>query len=342
MKSFIIFLASLTIGSPLLADPVKDVPSPNILFIAIDDLNDWLGCYEGHPQIRTPHIDSLAKRGMLFTDAHCPAPICGPSRAAIMSGLAPTRNGVYSNNANYTKRLPNVESMPEYLRRHGYQTLGAGKLFHGTNGYPEGAFDDYAPKTNRAYPKEALLSSKQTPVYKFQYGEKIITFPRNSMPADRVWRDSHSFDWGPLDVPDHEFRDAQNVAWAIDRLKVRPEKPLFLGIGFHLPHQPLYAPKRFHDLYPPETIVLPPTQKGDLNDLSQAGKEYALIPATSGKHTSVVKYKQWKNAVSSYLATVSFVDHLLGQLLDALDSSSIKDNTWIILWSDHGFHLGPG
>ncbi len=125
--------------------------------------------------------------------------------------------------------------MPEYLRRHGYQTLGAGKLFHGGNSYPEGAFDDYAPKTKRAYPKEALLSSKQTPVYKFQYGEKIITFPRNGMPADRVWRDSHSFDWGPLDVPDHEFRDAQNVAWAIDRLKVTPEKPLFLGIGGLVP-----------------------------------------------------------------------------------------------------------
>ena len=340
MKSSIIFLASLTIGSPLLADPVKKVPSPNILFIAIDDLNDWLGCYEGHPQIKTPHIDSLAKRGMLFTEAHCPAPVCGPSRTAIMSGLAPARNGVYSNNATYTKRLPNVETMPEYLRRHGCQTLGAGKLFHGTGSYPEGAFDDYAPKTKRAYPKEALLSSKQTPVYKFQYGEKIITFPRNGMPADRVWRDSHSFDWGPLDVPDHEFRDAQNVAWAIDRLKVTPEKPLFLGVGFHLPHQPLFAPKRFHDLYPLDTVVLPPSKKGDLDDLAEAGKDYALIPATSGTHASVVKHKQWENAVSSYLATVSFVDHLIGRLLAALDASSFKENTWIVLWSDHGFHLG--
>ncbi|MHC4995989.1 MAG: sulfatase-like hydrolase/transferase, partial [Planctomycetota bacterium] len=308
MKNLIVLLVSLAIGAKLLAVPVKGGPSPNILFIAIDDLNDWLGCYGGHPQVQTPHIDGLAQRGVLFTEAHCPAPVCGPSRAAIMSGLAPVHNGVYSNNATYSKRLPGVETLPEYLRRHGYQTLGAGKLFHGS--HPKGAFDVYAPGTKRPYPGEALSSAKQTPVYEFRYGDKFINFPRNGMPADRVWRDQHSFDWGPLDVPDHEFRDAQNIAWAVDRLNETYEKPLFLGVGFHLPHQPLYAPKRFHDLYPPETVVLPPNTEGDLDDLSQAGQEYALIPATSGKHCSVVKYQQWENAVSSYLATVSFVDHL--------------------------------
>jgi len=322
------------------ADQVKNISSPNILFIAIDDLNDWVGCYKGHPQVQTPFIDSLAKRGTIFTEAHCPAPVCGPSRAAIMSGMATVRNGVYSNNASYPKRLPDAESMPEYLRRHGYRTLGAGKLFHGGNKYPEGAFDDYAPKAEKPYPSEALLSSKQTPVYEFQYGDKIIKFPLNGMRADRVWRDKHSFDWGPLDLPDHEFLDAKTVAWAIKRLKKPLDKPLFLGVGFHLPHQPLYAPKRFHDLYPPDTIVLPPVKKGDLDDLSEAGKDYALIPATAGKHASVVKHKQWKNAVSSYLATVSFVDHLIGRLLVALDSSPLKNNTWIVLWSDHGYHLG--
>ena len=207
---------------------------PNILFIAIDDLNDWVGCYEGHPQVKTPNIDSLAKRGLLFTAAHCPAPVCGPSRAAIMSGLATVHNGVYSNNANYTKRLPDTETMPEYLRRHAYRTLGAGKLFHGDSNYPKGAFDDYAPKPRRPYPRDALLSSKQTPVYEFHYGDKIITFPRNGMPADRVWKDTHTFDWGPLDLPDHEFRDAKNVAWALDRLQEPSEKPVFLGIGFVL------------------------------------------------------------------------------------------------------------
>ncbi len=129
-------------------------------------------------------------------------------------------------------------------------------------------------------------------------------------------------------------------ARAIDRLKEPSEKPLFLGIGFYLPHKPLYAPKRFNDLYPTDTIVLPPVKNGDLDDLSEAGKDYALIPATCGLHSTVLKHRQWGNAVSSYLSTISFVDHLIGRLLGALDSSPFKNNTWIVLWSDHGFHLG--
>ncbi|MCF7847786.1 MAG: sulfatase [Kiritimatiellales bacterium] len=311
---------------------------PNVLFIAIDDLNDWVGCYGGHPQVKTPHIDGLAARGLRFSEAHCAAPVCGPSRAAIMSGLATVRNGVYSNNANYPKRLPGVQSMPEYLRENGYHTLGAGKLFHGS--HPKGAFDDYAPPGTLPFPKEAILNSNQKPVYEYRYGDKVITFPRNGMPADRIWQANHTFDWGPLDLPDNEFRDAQMITWAMERLKEPRDKPLFLGVGFNLPHQPLYAPRRFHDLYPTNSVILPPSRADDLDDLSEVGRDYALIPTTSGTHASVVKYGQWKNAVSSYLATASFVDHLIGQLIQTLEASSYADNTWIVLWSDHGWHLG--
>jgi arylsulfatase A-like enzyme len=129
---------------------------PNILFVAIDDLNDWVGCLGGHPQVRTPCMDALARRGVLFTEAHCPAPVCGPSRAAIMSGHRTVTTGVYSNNAHYPKRLPDVESMPEYLRRHGYYVMGAGKLFHGDKNYPDGSFDQYAPPASGPIPKEML------------------------------------------------------------------------------------------------------------------------------------------------------------------------------------------
>jgi len=178
---------------------------PNILFIAIDDLNDWIGCLDGHPQVKTPHMDSLAKRGVLFTEAHCPAPVCGPSRTAIMSGMRAWKTGVYSNNANYPKRLPEVESMPQYLRRHGYTTIGAGKLFHGDTSFPDGSFDRYGPSSSRPWPKEAILSSRQKPVYEWTYNDKVITFPRNGMPADRIWKDTHTFDWGPMDLPDHDM-----------------------------------------------------------------------------------------------------------------------------------------
>ena len=313
---------------------------PNILFIAIDDLNDWIGCLDGHPQVKTPHMDRLSERGVLFTEAHCPAPVCGPSRTAIMSGMRAWNTGVYSNNANYPKRLPGVESMPQYLRRHGYTTIGAGKLFHGDHSFPDGSFDRYAPSSNHPWPKEAILSSRQTPIYEWNVDAKVITFPRNGMPADRIWKDTHTFDWGPVDLPDHEFRDAKDVAWTIEEIERGLEEPYFLGFGFHLPHQPLHAPKRFHDMYPLDEVELPPHIEGDLDDLSRSGRDYALIPTTSGEHRSVVKYGQWENAVSSYLATVTFVDEMLGKLVHSLESSGQADNTWILLWSDHGWHLG--
>ena len=319
---------------------VQAADSPNILFIAIDDLNDWIGCLKGHPQVRTPHMDSIASRGVLFTEAHCAAPVCGPSRAAIMSGRRPWTTGVYSNNANYPKRLPGVESLPEFLVRHGYHVMGAGKLFHGDTSFPKGAFHEYGEGIPHPWPKEAILSSRQKPVCTWKVGDKVITFPRNGMPADRIWKDTHTFDWGPLDLPDEKFRDFEVVQWSRKRLKKDYDKPFFMGVGIHLPHQPLYAPKRFHDLYPPATTKLPPYLEHDLSDLSLAGRDYALIPTTSGTHASVVKYNQWQNAVSSYLATVTFVDHLLGDLLKDLDHSQHADNTWIVLWSDHGWHLG--
>lgn len=312
----------------------------NVLFIAIDDLNDWIGCLDGHPQVKTPHMDALARRGVLFTEAHCAAPVCGPSRAAIMSGKRPWTTGVYSNNANYPQRMPGVESMPEFLVRHGYHVMGSGKLFHGDTKYPKGAFHEYAKNYPQPWPKAANLSSRQTPTYEWHVDGKVISFPRNGMPADRIWKDSHTFDWGPLDIPDKKFRDTSVVQWGSNRLKKSYDKPFFLGVGIHLPHQPLYAPQRFHDMYPPETTVLPPYLKNDLQDLSRTGREYALIPTTSGTHASVAKYKQWKSAVSSYMATVTFVDHLIGGLLKELEKSEHADNTWIVLWSDNGWHLG--
>jgi len=313
---------------------------PNIVFIAIDDLNDWIGCLDGHPQVQTPHMDALARRGVLFTEAHCAAPVCGPSRAAIMSGRRPWTTGVYSNNANYPKRLPDVESMPEFLVRHGYHVMGAGKLFHGDTNYPQGAFHEYAKGAPRPWPKAAILSSRQKPVYQWRVDGRVITFPRNGMPADRTWKDTHTFDWGPLDLPDEKFRDSAVVEWSRKRLKQSYDKPFFLGVGIHLPHQPLYAPQRFHDMYPPAQTLLPPYLTDDLKDLSKAGRDYALIPTTSGSHATVVKHRQWRSAVSSYMATVTFVDHLLGGLLHTLDHSEHAQNTWIVLWSDHGWHLG--
>ena len=329
------FIAILCAFAPQVS---ADARQPNVLMIAIDDLNDWIGCLDGHPQVQTPHMDSLAGRGALFTEAHCPAPVCGPCRAAVLSGFGPTTTGVYSNNAKWKNRLYDRESMPAYLKRHGYRTIGAGKLFHGDH---DGSFDLYAPAAPNPWPKEALQNSHQRPTFEWKTDSGLtISFPRNGMPADRVWQNKHSFDWGPVDVPEGDFRDARHTQWIVEQLGKQYDKPFFMSMGFHLPHQPLFAPKSFHDRYPPEKVTLPPELEKDLDDLSQSGRDYALIPTTSGTHATVVKYGQWEEAVSSYLATVSFVDHMIGQLLDALDNSAHAKNTWIVLWSDHGWHLG--
>jgi arylsulfatase A-like enzyme len=316
---------------------------PNVLFIAIDDMNDWAGFLDTHPQIQTPHMDTLATRGVSFTNTHVPAPICGPSRTAIMSGLWPTSNGVYTNAINYREDVPHLLSMPEHFRQNGYYLMGVGKIFHaGLSKIPRDAFDEYGEYGSSSAPftKDEMQLAAQDPFNRVIKNGKEFRLPLNGFPADRSWRSTNTFDWGPVDLPDEMFSDTRSTNWAIDKLQQEHQKPFFLAVGFHRPHQPLYNPKRFHDLYPPESVVLPPTLPDDLSDVPRAGKEYALAPNTSGLHKSVEPYGQWENAVSSYLASISYVDELVGNLMAALDKSAYADNTLIILWSDHGWHLG--
>ncbi|MEE4217848.1 MAG: sulfatase-like hydrolase/transferase [Xanthomonadales bacterium] len=343
---FIFLLFSLVVTVPSGAygqAATAGEPRPNVLFIAIDDMNDWAGFLDTHPQIRTPHMDSLAAQGVSFTNAHVPAPICGPSRTAIMSGLWPSTNGIYTNSANYRRDLPGVISMPEHFRQNGYYVMGAGKLFHaGLPKIPENAFDEYGEYGSSSTPfsKDEMDLAKQDPFNRVVKNGKEYRLPLNGFPADRSWRSSNTFDWGPVDVPDELFSDTVTANWAIEKLNENHDKPFFLAVGFHRPHQPLYNPKRFHDLYPPETIELPPIQENDLADVPRAGREYALAPNTSGLHRSVWQYGEWENAVSSYLASISFVDELIGNIMAALEDSGYADNTLVVMWSDHGWHLG--
>jgi len=321
----------------------SDESHPNILFIAIDDMNDWVGFLNTHPQVQTPHIDALAAQGVSFTNAHAPAPICGPSRTAIMSGLWPTSTGVYTNSINYRKDVPHLVSLPEHFRQNGYHVMGVGKLFHaGLDKIPEDAFDDYGEYGSSSAPftKDEMSLAAQVPFNRFVKNGKEFRLPLNGFPADRSWRSTNTFDWGPVDLPDEMFSDTRSANWAIEKLDQEQVKPFFLAVGFHRPHQPLYNPKRFHDLYPVESVALPPTLEDDLRDLPRSGKEYALAPNTSGLHKSVAQYGEWEAAVSSYLASISYVDELVGNIMAALNQSVFADNTLVVLWSDHGWHLG--
>jgi arylsulfatase A-like enzyme len=169
-----------------------------------------------------------------------------------------------------------------------------------------------------------------------------ITMPLNQMPRDRARGSStiDYFDWGPIDRPEEEWTDTQSADWAVEKLNQSYDKPFMLAVGFYRPHQPLWAPKKYHDMYPPESVILPEVPSNDLNDISPTGQELGRYALTSGAHDTVVENGQWRNAVSAYLACISFVDAQLGKVLDALDESEHAKNTMIVLWTDHGWQLG--
>jgi arylsulfatase A-like enzyme len=317
---------------------------PNILFISVDDLNDWVGFLKGHPQAYTPNMDRLARRGVAFTNAHCAAPLCNPSRNAVMTGQYPHTTGLFTNGESIFQRN-DLTTLPQYFQENGYTTLGAGKLFHGKNQHDEQDFTRYGPTHDAKGPKggpfskEELNTDLQTPyndVPRFK-----TKLPLNGMPSDRIRQKANSFDWGPVDAPDEAFADGVVAKWGIDQLAEKHDKPFFLGLGFYRPHIPLYAPKEYFERLEGEKIILPEVIDSDVEDLPLSGKNFAVMPISAGTHYSVAAHKnQWEDAVRAYLASVSFVDAQIGKVLDALDASPYADNTIIVLWSDHGWHLG--
>ena len=296
------------------AAKAADTAKPNVLLIAIDDLNDWIGCMGGHPQAKTPNIDRLAARGVLFNNAHCQSPVCNPSRASMMTSLYPATTGIYFLNPDLSKSPLAKKNtlMPQRFVQKGYQVTGAGKIFHGN-------------QNQRYLPNWAGSFGAFGPSRK----EKLSSFP-----GVRPW------DWGVYPERDEQMPDHKIAAWAVDELKKKQDKPRFLAVGFYRPHVPQYAPQKWFDLYPLDSVQLPKVLENDLDDLSDYAINLTRLQHVAPTHDWVVKNDEWKPLVQSYLACVSFVDHQVGKVLDALDNSPAKDNTLIILYSDHGFHLG--
>jgi arylsulfatase A-like enzyme len=297
---------------------------PNVLFIAVDDLRDWVGHLGGHPNAKTPNIDRLAKQGVSFTRAYCPAPLCNPSRVSLLTGVAPSRSGVYGNGETLRDKLPNAVTLMQHFRASGYSARGAGKIFHGTKPYDADSWDDY------------FIPSGLT-----RHRSK-----RDSSLPESAW-----VPWGALDCGDEEMFDGNNANWIIAELEKPQEKPFFLAYGLTKPHLPWYVPQKYFDLHPIDDIELPPVTEGDLDDLPAFGKKlarevydpsgernFAVMP--DGDHANVIANNQWRIAVQAYLATISFADAQIGRVLDALDRSGHADNTIIVLWGDHGWHLG--
>ena len=293
---------------------------PNVLFIALDDLNDWIGCLGGHPQTKTPNLDRLAASGVLFRNAYCPAASCNPSRSAIFSGLPPHRSGLYQNTQKMREVMPEAELLPRYFSRHGYWSAGAGKMLHYVIDPP--SWDDYFPEKAKDNPFPRTFYPPKRPV---------------SLPRAGDWQYVET-DWAALEVTDEEFGgDWLVTKWIAEQLRREQEKPFFLACGIYRPHEPWFVPKAYFEPFPLESIQLPPGFKeGDLDDVPPVAQRLAR----NRYFAHIQKHGQWKHAIRAYLASIHFADAMLGRVLDALESGPHRDNTIIVLWSDHGWHLG--
>lgn len=341
----LLFLALVNHEQALAADSRQT----NVLLIAIDDLNDWVGFLDGHPQANSPNMDGLARRGMVFANAHCAAPLCRPSRAAIFSGKQPFQTGAYDNDDSITKLHPETVMLTKRFADAGYRTLGTGKILHArsrelfqTYNGTEQRWSPFASVRAVDYPAKTLAERATKPNYIARIGDLEVQLPLNGMPSERnvEKRNGESFDWGPIDVSDEQMGDGRITTWAINQLQQPSQQPFFLAVGYYRPHIPLFAPTRYFQEYPKETTQLPKVRESDLDDLSETGRKWAIEPITAGSHAMVQSHDQWKAAVAAYLACVSFVDAQIGRLLDELDNSSYAENTVVILFSDHGWHLG--
>jgi arylsulfatase A-like enzyme len=293
---------------------------PNVLFIAVDDLNDWIGCLGGHPQTRTPNFDRLAASGVLFTNAYCAAASCNPSRTAVFSGVPPHRSGLYQNTQKMRDVLPSADLLPRYFSLHGYWSAGSGKLLHYVIDPP--SWDDYFPEKAKDDPFPRTFYPKKRPV---------------SLPRGGDWQYVET-DWAALDVGDQQFGgDWLVTKWIGEQLSRRHEKPFFLACGLYRPHEPWFVPKHYFEPFSLETIQAGPgVKEGDLDDVPPIGQKIAR----NRYFAHIQEQQQWHHGIQAYLASIHFADAMLGRVLDALEKSPHRDNTIVVLWSDHGWHLG--
>lgn len=316
---FPLLLVCSALVGPAIAAPAED-PKPNILFIAVDDLNDWIGCMGGNAQSVTPNFDRLAASGVLFTNAHCAGAACNPSRTAIFTGRSPNVSGMYSNGQNMREIMPDRVILPQYFRNHGYTAMGSGKMLHYF--IDAASWDEYFPE------KES-----ENPFPRTMYPE---TRPLN-LPRGGPWQYVET-DWGGLDATDEEFGGDYLVAEYVgQQLSQEHDKPFFLACGIYRPHEPWFVPQKYFDQFPLEQIQLPPGyREGDIDDLPVAGR----ATAQNRYFPHILEQGQWKQGIQGYLASIAFADAMLGRVLDALEAGPNADNTIVVLWSDHGWHLG--
>ena len=301
-------------------DETKLLKHPNVLFISLDDMNDWVGPLAGNNQSITPSLDQFAQAGVNFTQNYTPSPGCNPSRSATLTGLHTYTSGMYSNYQDWRNvpELQTVQTIGQHFRSNGYYTAGAGKIFHYDQVDTLG-WDDYYPSILKPMPDDDFPETRPAnmPAFKYMY---------------------NMFDWGPLDISDEETADFKSVSYITSQLEKNHDKPFFLAAGIYRPHLPWYVPQKYFDRFPLETIRKPKVFEDDISDLGPVAKE--IIARGGDYHKHVVEAGQWEKAVQGYLASISYADEMVGRLLQALEDSPYADNTIVVIWSDHGWQLG--
>jgi arylsulfatase A-like enzyme len=291
---------------------------PNVLLIIVDDLNDWVGCLGGHPQVKTPHIDRLARRGTLFTNAHCQAPLCNPSRSSLLTGLRPSTTGIYGLQPGFrtVAALKDHVTLFQHFAAHGYHTFTAGKVFH----------DGTIPPRRRT--REVHAWGDPGPV--LLPPRKFVTTPVNIK----------AMDWGIFPARDEDQADWKIASSAVAQLKsLPPDRPFLVAVGFRLPHVPCFASQKWFDLYPEQTLVLPKVKDDDRAGVPEFAW-YLHWKVPEPRLSWLRKAHQWRPLVRAYLASTSFMDSQVGRVLDALRAGGRADDTVVVFCSDHGWHLG--
>ena len=302
----------------ILMSDVASAEKPNVLFIAVDDLNDWAG-YRGNSEVITPNIDRLASNSTWFSKAYCQYPVCGPSRASVMSGMYFHQLGSEKLQVKDDFVKEKAESfgsllLHDYLKSHGYKTMAVGKILH------------------RHLPTESLDMSGGR-------GGWDHNKDKNGKDIESNWKSKKTLtDWAPYDGKESRMSDSKAAKWAVERLEEKHDQPFMLMVGFLRPHTPWHVPQKYLDMYDPKSLTTPPYRKDDFDDLPEAA--HGILNKGYPRTEWALEKDQWQNILQAYYASITFADRKVGNVLDALDASPYRDNTIVVFWSDHGYHLG--
>jgi len=322
---------------------------PNVLFIVVDDLRPELGCY-GAPGIQSPHINSLARTGTLFDRAYCQQAVCGPSRTSFLTGLRPDTTKIYDLKTHFRLHRPDAVTLPQYFKLHGYHTQSLGKVFHDL-------LDDPPSWSEHSWvPQDAMYGRPENQAAMARMQERLKSEGR-LLQVDQVQRDPKTNAilkvrskggeraigpaWEDPDVADDQLRDGKLADKAIEVLGQKHDGPFFLAVGFYRPHLPFVAPRKYYDLYPPQSLAMArnPEPPKDVPRIALTNLEelrtYSDIPKTGP-----IPEEKARELMRGYAACVSYVDAQIGRVLAELDRLRLRENTVVVLCGDHGWHLG--